>query len=177
MKRIIYSILISMFFISCKSIEIWNNYYQEKPLTTEQEKIRKIITIHGNVLDVSDRTSYLNYISLFDTKKSTNEGVKILEKQVSLKSDKEYVVNIEESSSHIEVYKQGIGINTDEFTVHVGKVQLENGKIIGLPPIKFKRYVYVYKINKLMDTLNQDTKESLFEGTIEEYREWKKKNK
>ena len=44
-------------------------------------------------------------------------------------------------------------------------------------PLKFKRYVQVYSINKILDTLNQDTKKLLFNGTTDEYREWKKKNK
>ena len=32
------------------------------------------------------------------------------------------------------------------------------------------------KLPKILDTLNNDTKKILFNGSIEEYREWKKKN-
>ena len=87
-----------------------------------------------------------------------------------------YKIKNQEKSSNLEILSQGIKINSDTFTIYIGKVRLKDGRIINFPPIKFKRHISVYKINKFLDTLNQDTREDLFSGTIDEYREWKKKN-
>ena len=40
---------------------------------------------------------------------------------------------------------QGI-IITGDFTAYIGKVQLDNGKIIEIPPLKFKKHIYVENI-------------------------------
>lgn len=132
--------------------------------------------MYGDVENLSDENSYLERVRLLEKIKTPKKGVKLLEPEIVVETNQKYRLKNISKSNYIEVYNQGVKVNDDIFTVYIGKVQLDNGEIIDLPPIKFKRYVYVYKINKLMDALNQDTKESLFEGTIEEYREWKKKN-
>ena len=50
-----------------------------------------------------------------------------------------------------------------------------NGKIIDIPPLKFKKHIYVEKYNAVSDALNKgaQTKE-IFSGTIEEYKKQKK---
>ncbi len=175
MKKIIFLFLISFTLVSCNSIEIWNNYYPFL-ITQEEKKIEKIISLYGDVENLSDENSYLERVRLLEKIKTPKKGVKLLEPEIVVETNQKYRLKNISKSNYIEVYNQGVKVNDDIFTVYIGKVQLDNGEIIDLPPIKFKRYVYVYKINKLMDALNQDTKESLFEGTIEEYREWKKKN-
>ena len=175
MKKIIFLLFIIILLVGCKSTEIWNNYYS---FSTNQQEIKKIISFHGDVKNISDENSYLDEIVIIEKKKNKKEFIKILSNTILIETEKgRYNVKNLNKSDMIKIYDQGTKINSDEFTVYIGKVQLDNGEIIDLPPIKFKRYVYVYKINKLMDALKQDTKESLFEGTIEEYREWKKKNK
>lgn len=159
----------------CKSIDIWNKYYSFST-TQEEKEVEKIVSFHGDVKNLSDETSYLEGITLFDKKKQTNKGLKILKTEIEIEGDKKYIIKNLNKSPTLKIYEQGIRINDDMFIVHIGKVQLENGEIIDLPPIKFKRYVYVYKINNFLDALNQNTREDLFQGTIEEYREWKKKN-
>ena len=161
---------------SCTSIKVWNNYYPVIIGQNEKE-INETIELHGNVQNNSDLNSYLDYISLFERKETTNKGIKFLEPEIIIEGEQKYKIKNQEKSSNLEILSQGIKINSDTFTIYIGKVRLKDGRIINFPPIKFKRHISVYKINKFLDTLNQDTREDLFSGTIDEYREWKKKNK
>lgn len=176
MKKIIFLFVVIFILTSCTSIKVWSNYY---PITIGQNEkgINETIELHGNVQNNSDLNSYLDYISLFERKETTNKGIKFLEPEIIIEGEQKYKIKNQEKSSNLEILSQAIKINSDTFTIYIGKVRLKDGRIINLPPIKFKRYVQVYSINKFLDTLNQDTKEDLFRGTIDEYREWKKKQK
>ena len=176
MKKLIFLFVVIFILTSCTSIKVWNNYY---PITIAQNEkvINETIELHGNVQNNSDLNSYLDYISLFERKETTNKGIKFLEPEIIIEGEQKYKIKNQEKSSNLEILSQGIKINSDTFTIYIGKVRLKDGRIINFPPIKFKRHISVYKINKFLDTLNQDTREDLFSGTIDEYREWKKKNK
>ena len=176
MKKIIFLFVVIFILTNCTSTKVWNNYYPVIIGQNEKE-INETIELHGNVQNNSDLNSYLDYISLFERKETTNKGIKFLESEIIIEGEQKYKVKNQEKSSNLEILSQGIKINSDTFTIYIGKVRLKDGRIINLPPIKFKRYVQVYSINKFLDTLNQDTKEDLFRGTIDEYREWKKKQK
>ncbi|WP_448823775.1 hypothetical protein [Capnocytophaga sp.] len=54
-------------------------------------------------------------------------------------------------------------------------LKLDNGKIIEIPPLKFKKHIYVEKYNAVSDALNKgaQTKE-IFSGTVEDYKKQKK---
>ena len=173
MKKLIFLFVVIFILTSCTSIKVWNNYY---PITIGQNEkvINETIELHGNVQNNSDLNSYLDYISLFERKETTNKGIKFLEPEIIIEGDQKYKIKNQEKSSNLEILSQGIKINSDTFTIYIGKVRLKDGRIINFPPIKFKRHISVYKINKFLDTLNQDTREDLFRGTIDEYREWKK---
>ena len=54
----------------------------------------------------------------------------------------------------IYIYKQGI-IITGDFTAYIGKVQLDNGKIIDIPPLKFKKHVLIEKYSGLDDAFSK----------------------
>ena len=176
MKKLIFLFVVIFILTSCTSIKVWNNYYPVIIGQNEKE-INETIELHGNVQNNSDLNSYLDYISLFERKETTNKGIKFLEPEIIIEGEQKYKIKNQEKSSNLEILSQGIKISSDTFTIYIGKVRLKDGRIINLPPIKFKRYISVYKINKFLDTLNQDTREDLFSGTIDEYREWKKKNK
>ena len=176
MKKLIFLFVVIFILTSCTSIKVWNNYYPVIIGQNEKE-INETIELHGNVQNNSDLNSYLDYISLFERKETTNKGIKFLELEIIIEGEQKYKIKNQEKSSNLEILSQGIKINSDTFIIYIGKVRLKDGRIINFPPIKFKRHIFVYKINKFLDTLNQDTREDLFSGTIDEYREWKKKNK
>ena len=176
MKKITFLFVLIFSLTSYASIKILSGYSIILPKNKE-ENLDKLIEFYGDVENTSDENSYLKEIKLLEKITNPVKGIKLLETEIVIETNKKYILKNIDKSNHIEVYRQGVKINNDTFTIYIGKIQLENGKIINIPPLKFKRYVYVYKINKFLDILNQDTREDLFSGTIDEYREWKKKNK
>ena len=79
--------------------------------------------------------------------------------------------------TEIYIYKQGVVI-TDDFKAYIGKIQLDDGTIIDIPPLSFKKNVYVESYNPVTDTINAGARtKRLFYGTIEEYKEYKKQKK
>ena len=135
------------------------------------------ISVSGNLVEFNDENSPLNDIWILDLRDNYNEKhkAKILSSIIKIISNgKEYVINTKPDSDHIYVYKQGV-IITGDFTAYIGKVQLDNGKIIDIPPLKFKKHIYVEKYNAVSDALNKgaQTKE-IFSGTVEDYKNRKK---
>ena len=175
MKKLIFLFIIMFSLTNCASFEILSGYSIILPKNKEDSD--GLIAFYGDIENVSDENSYLKKITLLEKITSPQKGVKFLEPEIIIETNQKYRLKNINKSNYIEVYNQGVKINSDTFTIYIGKIQLENGKIINIPPLKFKRYVQVYSINKFLDTLNQDTKKLLFSGTIDEYREWKKKNK
>ena len=168
MKKIFISLVSLLVFTSCV-LHVYSftstNYNNDK------------ISIKANLVDEQKENSPLNYIYIYDKRSNATEHhkIKILSPTIKIVSDgKEYAINTKPDSDHIYVYDQGI-IITGDFTAYIGKVQLDNGKIIDIPPLKFKKHIYVEKYNAVSDALNKgaQTKE-IFSGTIEEYKKQKK---
>ena len=135
------------------------------------------ISVSGNLVEFNDENSPLNDIWILDLRDNYNEKhkAKILSSIIKIISNgKEYVINTKPDSDHIYVYKQGV-IVTGDFMAYIGKIQLDNGKIIDIPPLKFKKHIYVEKYNAVSDALNKgaQTKE-IFSGTVEDYKNRKK---
>ena len=75
---------------------------------------------------------------------------------------------------NIYIYKQGV-IITDDFKAYIGKVQLDDGTIIDIPPLSFKKNVYVESYNPVTDTINAGgSGKEIFSGTVENYKKQKK---
>ena len=135
------------------------------------------ISVSGNLVEFNNQNSPLNDIWILDLRDNYNEKhkAKILSSAIKIVSDgKKYIIKTEPNSEHIYIYKQSI-IITGDFTAYIGKVQLDNGKIIDIPPLKFKKHIYVEKYNAVSDALNKGahTKE-IFSGTVEDYKKQKK---
>ena len=173
MKKLIFLFIIMFSLTNCASFEILSGYSIILPKNKE-ENLDKLIEFYGDIENTSDENSYLKEIKLLEKITNPIKGIKLLEPEIVIETNQKYRLKNIDKSNHIEVYRQGVKINNDTFTIYIGKIQLENGKIINIPPLKFKRYVQVYNVNKILDTLNKDTKKVLFNGSIEEYREWKK---
>ena len=135
------------------------------------------ISVSGNLVEFNNQNSPLNNIWILDLRDNYNEKhkAKILSSTIKINSNgKEYAINTKPDSDHIYVYDQGI-IITGDFTAYIGKVQLDNGKIIDISPLKFKKHVLIEKYNAVSDALNKgaQTKERL-SGTVEDYKKQKK---
>ena len=172
MKRFLI-ILAFIFLTACTSARY--DYYPENYKNSD-------ISISASLIKILDENSPLNYIRIYDLRnnyrnreKEPYYNVKVLSSIVKIISNgKEYVINTKPDSDHIYVYKQGV-IITGDFMAYIGKIQLDNGKIIDIPPLKFKKHIYVEKYNAVSDALNKgaQTKE-IFSGTVEDYKKQKK---
>ena len=166
MKKIFISLVSLLVFTSCVL-----HVYSFTSINYNNDKI----SIKANLVDEQKENSPLNYIYIYDKRSNATEHhkIKILSPTIKIVSDgKEYVIT--PNSETIKVYKQGVVI-TDDFKAYIGKVQLDDGTIIDIPPLSFKKNVYVESYNPVTDTINAGARtKRLFSGTVEDYKKQKK---
>ena len=168
MKKILISLMSLLVFTSC-ILHIYNfssiNYRNDK------------ISIDTNLLNSQKENSPLDYIWISDKRShvGNNHRIKILSPTIKIISNsKEYIVNTNPNSEVISVYKQGVVI-TDDFKAYIGKVQLDDGTIIDIPPLSFRKTVYVEKYSVISDTINAGGRgREIFSGAVEDYKNQKK---
>jgi len=164
-------LIILIFLTACTNTRYY--YYPENYKNSD-------ISISASLVEFSKEDSPLNDIWILDLRDNYNEKhkAKILSSTIKINSNgKEYAINTKPDSDHIYVYDQGVVI-TDDFKAYIGKVQLDDGTIIDIPPLSFKKNVYVESYNPVTDTINAGARtKRLFNGTIEEYKEYKKQKK
>ena len=166
MKKIFISLVSLLLFTSCVL-----HVYSFTSINYNNDKI----SIKANLVDEQKENSPLNYIYIYDKRSNATEHhkIKILSSTIKIISNgKEYVIT--PNSETIKVYKQGVVI-TDDFKAYIGKVQLDDGTIIDIPPLLFKKNVYVESYNPVTDTINAGARtKRLFSGTVEDYKKQKK---
>ena len=168
MKKIFISLVSLLVFTSCV-LHIYNfssiNYRNDK------------ISIDTNLLNSQKENSPLDYIWISDKRShvGNNHRIKILSPTIKIISNsKEYILNTNPNSEVISVYKQGV-IITGDFKAYIGKVQLDDGTIIDIPPLSFKKTVYVERYSVISDTINAGGRgKEIFSGTVEDYKKQKK---
>ena len=169
MKKIFISLVSLLVFTSCvlHSYNFVSNYNNNR------------ISITTNLVDEQKENSPLNYIWIYDKRSKTDNhhSVKILSLTIRIvdSKNKEYLIkNNPDDDGNIFLYKQGVVI-TDDFKAYIGKVQLDDGTIIDIPPLLFKKNVYVESYNPVTDTINAGARtKRLFNGTVEDYKKQKK---
>ena len=161
-------LIILIFLTACTNTRYY--YYPENYKNSD-------ISISASLVEFSKEDSPLNDIWILDLRDNYNEKhkAKILSSTIKIISNgKEYAINTKPDSDHIYVYDQGI-IITGDFTAYIGKVQLDNGKIIDIPPLKFKKNVLIEKYNGLDDAFSKGIpRKEIFNGTVENYKKQKK---
>lgn len=166
MKKIFISLVSLLVFTSCVL-----HVYSFTSINYNNDKI----SIKANLVDEQKENSPLNYIYIYDKRSNATEHhkIKILSSTIKIISNgKEYVIT--PNSETIKVYKQGVVI-TDDFKAYIGKIQLDDGTIIDIPPLLFKKNVYVESYNPVTDTINAGARtKRLFNGTVEDYKKQKK---
>ena len=162
------ALIILIFLTACTNTRYY--YYPENYKNSD-------ISISASLVEFGKEDSALDYIWVLDLRDHYDErhDVKILSSKIKIiNNGKEYIIKTEPNSEHIYIYKQGI-IITGDFTAYIGKVQLDNGKIIDIPPLSFKKTVYVERYSVISDTINAGGKgKEIFSGTIEDYKKQKK---
>ena len=169
MKKIFISLVSLLVFTSCvlHSYNFVSNYNNNR------------ISITTILVDEQKENSPLNYIWIYDKRSKTDNhhSVKILSLTIRIvdSKNKEYLIkNNPDDDGNIFLYKQGVVI-TDDFKAYIGKVQLDDGTIIDIPPLSFKKNVYVESYNPVTDTINAGARtKRLFSGTVEDYKKQKK---
>ena len=169
MKKILISLTSLLVFTSCILHE-----YRFTSINYNNNKI----SIKANLVEEQKENSPLDYIYIYDKRSNATEHhkIKILSPTIKIVSNgKEYVIT--PNSETIKVYKQGVVI-TDDFKAYIGKVQLDDGTIIDIPPLSFKKTVYVEKYSVISDTINAGGRgKEIFSGTVEDYKEYKNQKK
>ena len=168
MKKIFISLVSLLVFTSCV-LHVYRftstNYNNDK------------ISIKANLVDEQKENSPLNYIYIYDKKSNAtnHHEIKILSSTIKIVRDgKEYIIATTPNSENIHIYKQGVVI-TDDFKAYIGKVQLDDGTIIDIPPLSFKKTVYVERYSVISDTINAGgSGKEVFSGTVENYKKQKK---
>ncbi|WP_314319619.1 hypothetical protein [Fusobacterium pseudoperiodonticum] len=169
MKKIFISLVSLLVFTSCvlHSYNFVSNYNNNR------------ISITTNLVDEQKENSPLNYIWIYDKRSKTDNhhGVKILSLTIRIvdSKNKEYLIkNNPDDDGNIFLYKQGVTI-TDDFKAYIGKVQLDDGTIIDIPLVSFKKNVYVERYSVISDTINAGGRgKEIFNGTVEDYKKQKK---
>ena len=169
MKKIFISLVSLLVFTSCV-LHVYRftstNYNNDK------------ISIKANLVDEQKENSPLNYIYIYDKKSNAtnHHEIKILSSTIKIVcKDKEYIIkNSSDDDGNIFLYKQGVAI-TDDFKAYIGKVQLDDGTIIDIPLVSFKKNVYVERYSVISDTINAGGRgKEIFNGTVEDYKKQKK---
>ena len=172
MKRFLI-ILAFIFLTACTSARY--DYYPENYKSNN-------ISISASLEEFDNENSPLSYIWIYDLRnhfrnreKEPYYNVKILSSTVKINSNgKEYTIRTEPNSDHIYIYKQGVVV-TGDFIAYIGKIQLDNGKIIDIPPLKFKKHVLIEKYSGLDDAFSKGVpRKEIFNGTVEDYKKQKK---
>ena len=169
MKKILISLVSLLVFTSCVL-----HVYRFTSVNYNNDRI----SITTNLVDAQKENSPLNYIWIYDKRSKTDNhhSVKILSSTIKIVcKNKEYLIkNNPDDDGNIFLYKQGVVI-TDDFKAYIGKVQLDDGTIIDIPPLSFKKTVYVERYSVISDTINAGgSGKEIFSGTVEDYKKQKK---
>ena len=169
MKKILISLVSLLVFTSCVL-----HVYRFTSVNYNNSRI----SISAGLVNSEDEKSPVEYIGVSDVRSNVNtpHKVKIILSTIKIidSNNKEYIVKTNSNSGYIHIYKQGVVI-TDDFKAYIGKVQLDDGTIIDIPPLSFKKNVYVESYNPVTDTINAGARtKRLFSGTVEDYKKQKK---
>ena len=168
MKKIFISLVSLLLFTSCVL-----HVYRFTLINYNNSKI----SISTGLVDAQKENSPLDYIWIYDKRDSSEKphDVKILSSTIKIVSDgKEYIIATTPNSENIHIYKQGVVI-TNDFKAYIGKVQLDDGTIIDIPLVSFKKNVYVERYSVISDTINAGGRgKEIFNGTVEDYKKQKK---
>lgn len=170
------AILSNLLFYGCS----YQYYRYQAPPIKVQDNQYKLLDIEAELIDNTKEKSPVNVISIhyWNYYKQYPEILSTYIK-IKEKSGKIWTLVVDfQYKNIIKVHEQGC-IITEGFWLEVGEIKLSNGKIVTLSPIFLNQYVEMDRVNKILDTMNIDTKEEVFSGTVEEYKKanWRDKEK
>ena len=114
MKKITFLLVLIFSLTSYASIKILSGYSIILPKNKE-ENLDKLIEFYGDVENTSDENSYLKEIKLLEKITNPVKGIKLLETEIVIETNKKYILKNIDKSNYIKVYNQGVKINSDTF--------------------------------------------------------------
>ncbi len=134
------------------------------------------LSITGYLKDEDTEYSPLDTIVIRDER--GNNKVELVGKNIKIvKEGKEYTIPYEKTTYnalYIYIEKNGVNITDGDFIAYIGKVKLDTGEIVNIPPLHFKKNIYIEKHGMLAGFASVGRFES-YSGTVEEYKKngWK----
>ena len=140
----------------------------------------KGISIVGSPKNIYTENSSLSSIWISDSRNwdGKKRKIKLLDNKIKIiKDGREYIIpysDIENKKNDINIYIKIVNIINEDFLLYIGRVQLDNGEIVNIPPLHFKKYIYIKKSGILAGFDPVGRFES-YSGTLEEYKKngWK----
>ena len=110
----------------------------------------KGISIVGSPKNIYTENSSLSSIWISDSRNwdGKKRKLKLLDNKIKIiKDGKEYVIPYSdiENKNDIYIYIKVVNIVNEDFLLYIGRVQLDNGEIVNIPPLHFKKYIYIQK--------------------------------
>ncbi|WP_315523939.1 hypothetical protein [Fusobacterium massiliense] len=171
-KKIIVIVFSILIFNACSMID--------KQYTFSAIEDIKGISIVGTPKDIYSENSSLSSIWISDAKNwdGKERKLKLLDNEIKIiKDGREYIIpysDIENKKNDINIYIKVVNIINEDFLLYIGRVQLDNGEIVNIPPLHFKKYIYIKK-SGILAGFDPVGKFKSYSGTLEEYKKngWK----
>ncbi|MHB9303365.1 hypothetical protein ACW0S0_00365, partial [Fusobacterium polymorphum] len=100
----------------------------------------KGISIVGSPKDIYSENSSLSSIWISDSRNwdGKERKLKLLDNKIKIiKDGREYIIpysDIENKKNDINIYIKIVNIVNEDFLLYIGRVQLDNGEIVNIPP-------------------------------------------
>ena len=140
----------------------------------------KGISIVGSPKNIYTENSSLSSIWISDSRNwdGKKRKIKLLDNKIKIiKDGREYIIpysDIENKKNDINIYIKIVNIINEDFLLYIGRVQLDNGEIVNIPPLHFKKYIYIKK-SGILAGFDPVGRFKSYSGTLEEYKKngWK----
>ena len=171
-KKIIVIIFSILIFNACSTLD--------KQYSFSAIEHIKGISIVGSPKDIYSENSSLSSIWISDSRNwdGKERKLKLLDNKIKIiKDGREYIIpysDIENKKNDINIYIKIVNIINEDFLLYIGRVQLDNGEIVNIPPLHFKKYIYIKK-SGILAGFDPVGRFKSYSGTLEEYKKngWK----
>ena len=131
MKKITFLFVLIFSLTSYASIKILSGYSIILPKNKEEnlDKLDKLIEFYGDVENTSDENSYLKEIKLLEKITNPVKGIKLLETEIVIETNKKYILKNIDKSNCIKVYNQSYNPVTDTINAGARTKRLFSGTV------------------------------------------------
>ena len=131
MKKITFLLVLIFSLTSYASIKILSGYSIILPKNKEEnlDKLDKLIEFYGDVENTSDENSYLKEIKLLEKITNPVKGIKLLETEIVIETNKKYILKNIDKSNCIKVYNQSYNPVTDTINAGARTKRLFSGTV------------------------------------------------